>query len=89
MFTEKLNILIIYFLNYFTAFDFILLVFASHLFTVFKKESLQLSHGNYFQDNNNTSFEHVPDYLSQNKFVWIETFENILYYIKCLISGLI
>jgi len=69
MFTENLNILIIYFLNYFTAFDFILLVFASHLLTVFKKERSQLSHGNYFQENNNTTFEHVPDYLSQNKFV--------------------
>lgn len=80
MCTENLNILIIYFLNYSTAFDFILLVFASHLLTVFKKENSQLSQGNYFQENNNTISEYVPDYLSQNKFVWIETFENVLYY---------
>lgn len=62
----------IIFLNYSTAYDFILLVFASHLLTVFKKERSQLSHGNHFQENNNATYEYFPNYLFQTKFVWIE-----------------
>ncbi|KAE9525194.1 hypothetical protein AGLY_014438, partial [Aphis glycines] len=49
------------------AFDFILLVFASHQLAVFRKESLQISYENHFQENNNTTHEDIPDYLSQNK----------------------
>jgi len=70
MFTENFNILKIHFLYYFTAFDFILLIFVSHQLTVFKKENSEISHGNQIQENNNdTTYEYFSDYLTQTKFV--------------------
>ncbi|XP_060844754.1 piezo-type mechanosensitive ion channel component 2-like [Rhopalosiphum padi] len=37
------------------SFDFILLVFASHQLTVFRKERSRISHGNHFQENDDTT----------------------------------
>jgi len=75
--TLKTDILKIYFLHYFTAFDFILLVFASHQLTVFRKERSRISHGNHFQENDDTTNNKQND----NTFVWIEFFKNLSNYL--------